>query len=227
MNPLTYLPTPAAAAAVKQSQSHVTQMINLLKIHVFSSLCSAPSPDGLHSPTTSSPASNPPYAIPLQSIGLGIGGEWTYALSLTLEEIFFGQRCRFNITRTYLSRKTKKVIIEIEVPPGCRPGTRIVCRHVGHEYRPGVFQDIAFVVEEAKHDRFVRLFDDIIAEVRLHSLRKEGGNVSFVGIDGARLGVRIDYPKDKQMKGRSIVQGAGMPMRERGRVVGRGNFVVQ
>jgi DnaJ-class molecular chaperone len=170
---------------------------------------------------------NPPYGIQLQSIGLGIGGEWTYSLSLTLEELFFGRRCRFNITRSYLSQKTKNVVIEIEVPPGCRPGTRIVCRHVGHECRPGVFQDIAFVVEEAKHNRFVRLFDDLIVEVRLPGVRKAGDDLSFVGIDGASLAVRVDYPKDKQMKGRNIIRGAGMPIRERGRVVGRGNLVVQ
>ena len=188
---------------------------------------SAPPTSFLPSPLPNSTTPNAPYGISLQSIGLGIGGEWTYSLSLSLEELFFGQRCRFNITRTYLSRKPKNVIIEIEVPPGCRPGTRIVCRHVGHECRPGVFQDIAFVVEEAKHNRFVRLFDDLIVDLRLSNVRKEGDNLSFVGIDGANLAVRVDYPRDKQLKGRSIITGAGMPIRERGRVVGRGNLVVQ
>ena len=176
------------------------------------------------------PGIPPSYPIPLPSIGLGLGGEWTYSLTLTLEELFSGKRCRFGIVRSYLTKKTKRVVIEIDIPPGCRPGTRILCRGVGHECRPGVFQDIAFVVEEAPHDHFVRLFDDLIMDVRLpcvDSLRKRGSKVPFTGIDGKSLAVQIDYPRDQQFKGRIVIKGAGMPIRERGRVVGRGNVVVQ
>ncbi|CAA7266839.1 unnamed protein product [Cyclocybe aegerita] len=172
----------------------------------------------------------PPYGIPLASIGLGRSSEWIYSLSLTLEELFTGKHCRFGITRSYISNKTKNVVIEIDVPAGCRPGTRILCRNVGHEWKPGVFQDIAFIIEEAPHDRFVRLFDDLIMDVRLpwvDSLRRQGGKVPFMGIDGRSLLIQIDYPEDKNMKGRSVIKGAGMPIRERGRVAGRGNLIVQ
>ena len=48
-----------------------------------------------------------------------------------------------------------------------------------------------------------------------------------MGIDGRSLVIQIDYSRDKSMKGRSIVKGAGMPVRERGQVVGRGNLIVQ
>jgi DnaJ family protein B protein 4 len=166
----------------------------------------------------------------LYSIGLGQSGEWIYSLSLTLEELFVGKHLRFGITRSYLSNKTKNVIIELDIPAGCRPGTRILCRNIGHEWTPGVFQNIAFVIEEAPHDRFIRMFDDLIMEVRLpwvDSLRRQGGKVPFTGIDGRGLVIQVDYPTDKNMKGRSIVQGAGMPIRERGQVIGRGNLIVQ
>lgn len=126
--------------------------------------------------------------------------------------------------------KTKKVVIEIDIPAGCKPGTRILCRNVGHEWRPGSFQDIAFIIEEVAHDRFVRLFDDLVMEVRMPwngCLKKQGGKVPFKGIDGKNLLVQVDYPKNKVMRGRSVVTGAGMPVRERGKVVGRGNLVVQ
>lgn len=172
----------------------------------------------------------PPYAIPLLSLGLGPSGEWTYSLSLTLEELFIGKHFRFGITRTYLSNKTKNVVIEIDIPAGCRSGTRILCRNVGHEWQSGEFQDIAFVIEEVPHDRFVRVVDDLVMDVRLpwvDSLRRQGGKVPFVGIDGRAMCIRIDYPKDKNMKGRSVLKGAGMPVRERGQVVGRGSMVVQ
>ncbi|KAF9532475.1 hypothetical protein CPB83DRAFT_623906 [Crepidotus variabilis] len=179
-----------------------------------------------------SPSSNPPppYSIPLQSLGIGTSGEWVYSLALTLEELFAGKRCRFGITRSYMTDKTKKVVIEIDIPPGCKPGTRIVCRNVGHEWRPGSFQDIAFIIEDVPHDRFVRLFDDLVMEVRLPwagCSKNHGGKVPFMGIDGRSLVVEVENPKDKAMRGRSIVKGAGMPVRERGKVVGRGNLVVQ
>lgn len=122
------------------------------------------------------------------------------------------------------------MVIEIDIPPGCRPGTRILCRNVGHEWQPGVYQDIAFIIEETPHDRFVRLFDDLIMDIRLpwvDSLRRQGGKVPFMGIDGRSLIIQIDYPRDKMMRGRSIVQGAGMPVRENGQVVGRGNLIIQ
>jgi len=86
------------------------------------------------------------------------------------------------------------------------------------------------VIEESPHDRFIRLFDDLVMEVRVpwvDSLKRQGGKVPFVGIDGQNLVVQIDYPRDKDMKGRSIIKGAGMPIREGGQMVGRGNMVVQ
>lgn len=170
----------------------------------------------------------PPYGHPHRSIDLP--GEWVYSVALTLEELFTGKHCHFAITRHYVSRRSKNVAIEIDIPPGCRPGTRILCRNAGHEWKPNSFQDITFVIEESPHDRFIRLFDDLIMEVRVpwvDSLKRQGGKVPFVGIDGRNLLVQIDYPRDKNMKGRSIIKGAGMPIREGGQMAGRGNMVVQ
>ncbi|KAF8813350.1 DnaJ-domain-containing protein [Phlegmacium glaucopus] len=172
----------------------------------------------------------PPYSLPLRSIGLAHSGEWVYSIALTLEELFAGKHCHFGITRYYVSGRSKNVVIEIDIPAGCRPGTRILCRNVGHEWKPNCFQDIAFVIEDSPHDRFIRLFDDLIMDVRVpwvDSLKRQGGKVPFVGIDGRNLVVQIDYPRDKNMKGRSIIKGAGMPIREGGQIVGRGNMVVQ
>ena len=176
----------------------------------------------------------PPYgpSRPHTSIDLPVvhPGDWLYSVALTLEELFTGKHCHFAITRHYVSRRSKNVAIEIDIPPGCRPGTRILCRNAGHEWKPNSFQDITFIVEESPHDRFIRLFDDLIMEVRVpwvDGLKRQGGKVPFVGIDGRNLMVQIDYPRDKNMKGRSIIKGAGMPIREGGQMVGRGNLVVQ
>jgi DnaJ family protein B protein 4 len=47
------------------------------------------------------------------------------------------------------------------------------------------------------------------------------------GIDRQNYCFRIDYPRDRVLKGKSEIRGAGMPIRNRGEVVGRGNFVIQ
>ena len=82
--------------------------------------------------------------------------EWTYPLPLTLEDIFRGKRLCYRIKRRYLSGKTKAVVLDVDVPSGCRSGTKIVFRDAGHERRDGTKQDLVFVVREAKHERFVR-----------------------------------------------------------------------
>lgn len=173
-----------------------------------------------------------PYDIPLHSVGPGAAGEWVYSMALSLEDIFMGKHFRFGITRAYLSSKSKikHVVIEIDVPAGCRAGTRILCRNVGHERKPGVYQDIAFIIEELRHDRFVRVMDDLVMDVRLpwaDSLRRQGGKVPFTGIDGRVLSIEIHYQVDKCLKGRTVIKGAGMPIREHGQVVGRGKLMVQ
>jgi hypothetical protein len=82
--------------------------------------------------------------------------EWTYPLPLTLEDIFRGKRLCYRIKRRYLTGKTKAVVLDVDVPPGCRSGTKIVFRDAGHERRDGTKQDLVFVVREATHERFVR-----------------------------------------------------------------------
>ncbi len=48
------------------------------------------------------------------------------------------------------------MVLDVDVPPGCRAGTKIVFRDAGHERRDGMKQDLVFVVREVKHERFVR-----------------------------------------------------------------------
>ena len=55
-----------------------------------------------------------------------------------------------------MTGKTKAVVLDVDVPPGCRAGTKIVFRDAGHERRDGMKQDLVFVVRELKHERFVR-----------------------------------------------------------------------
>ncbi|KAF8071851.1 hypothetical protein FPV67DRAFT_1667308 [Lyophyllum atratum] len=176
---------------------------------------------------------DPPFlnpGPPLQSLGAGSSGEWAYSLVLTLEELFSGRRCRFCVVRHFLSGRSRNVIIEIDIPSGCQRGTRILCGGVGHELPNGKLQDVAFVIEEAPHVRFSRIQDDLFLEIRLQrtdSLEQRPKKVCIKGIDGEEIGVFIDYPRDRMSTGDLSIRGAGMPIRDGGRVCGRGNLVVQ
>ncbi|GLB40332.1 putative protein folding [Lyophyllum shimeji] len=167
---------------------------------------------------------------PLRSLGLGPSGEWAYSLVLTLEELFSGRHCSFCVVRHLLSGRSKNVIIEIDIPSGCQRGTRILCRGVGHELPNGKLQDVAFVVEEALHTRYSRMQDDLFVDLQLpwtRSLEQRPKQVHIRGIDGEEISFFIDYVRDTTLKGDLSIRGAGMPIRNGGRVCGRGNLVVQ
>ncbi|KAG0701534.1 hypothetical protein DFH29DRAFT_757634, partial [Suillus ampliporus] len=57
------------------------------------------------------------------------------------------------------------VEIYIEVPPGIRSGTRIVCPRTGHQRKDGTLQDVIFLVEELPNDRFTRAKDDLFMDI--------------------------------------------------------------
>ncbi|TFK27797.1 DnaJ-domain-containing protein [Coprinopsis marcescibilis] len=179
------------------------------------------------------PSHSAPYELPLISIGLGPTGEWTYSLPLTLEDLFSGVHIDFPIVRRLLSGRARTVTLELDIPAGCRPTSRLCCRRVGHEIQPGVLQDIAFIIEQKPHARFTRLEelrDDLVLDVQVpwtDSMRQYGTEASFVGIDGQALSVFIDYPRNKATKGRNVVKGAGMPIRHGNQIAGRGDLIVQ
>ncbi|KAJ2924491.1 hypothetical protein H1R20_g12602, partial [Candolleomyces eurysporus] len=161
--------------------------------------------------------------------GLGQSGEWTYALPLSLEELFTGIHLTLPITRRLLSGRSKTVTLELDIPAGCRKGSKLVCKRVGHEVKHGVFQDIAFIIEDKVHSRFRRECDDLHVEMRVplvENLRDFGGEVPLVGVDGQLLVFFIDFPRHGAMEGRSIIKGGGMPSRHGGKVVGKGNMIV-
>ncbi|RDB26198.1 Protein psi1 [Hypsizygus marmoreus] len=167
---------------------------------------------------------------PLRSLGMGASGEWVYSLTLTLEEFFLGKHCRFCIVRHLLSGRSKNVMIEIDIPSGCQKGTKVLCRGVGHEQPNGNLQDMAFIIEEAPHDRFSRVRHDLLLTVQVpwtDALRRHPKRVYIRGLDGDEMAFHIDYARDKALSGSLSIRGAGMPVREMGKLHGRGNLVVR
>eukprot|EP00127_Corallochytrium_limacisporum_P007087 Clim_evm6s242 gene=Clim_evmTU6s242 len=135
-------------------------------------------------------------------------------LPLSLEDLYKGTVKKLKINRTILdatgaSMKADK-IIEINVKPGWKAGTKITFPGVGDE-RPGAPpQDIVFVVEEKPHDKFKREGDDIMytANIGLKDALT-GFSLNVPTLDGGQHTVRMTDIVKPGSKVR--IAGKGMP----------------
>lgn len=174
-----------------------------------------------------------PYGLPLRAINTprGVSKEWIFPLPLTLDEIYHGTTYRFVVTRELLSRETEQVEISINIPPGMHSGTRIVCPRTGHQCKDGTLQDVVFLVEEVPDERFSRVKDDLFLDVCIpwaDPLADQGGEICIQGINGKEITFTLPYPiYDKATEGQVLVKGAGMPIREGCRSIGRGDMIVR
>ncbi|KAF8150032.1 hypothetical protein B0H34DRAFT_173015 [Crassisporium funariophilum] len=161
----------------------------------------------------------------LRAAGADVPKTWQHTLNMSLEEIYMGKTFHFRLVRYRLSGKKCVVPLEVTVPPGCREGTEVILRGVGNERKDGTRQDIIFLVKESKHERFQRVHDDLILDVRLpwvDSLNKKEGEVHFTGVDGKDHMFRINYCANRILSGGAIIPGAGMPCRSgdrKGRII--------
>lgn len=156
----------------------------------------------------------PEYDSPLAR-AVGMSKEWTYTIRLTLEELFYGKKLRFRVLRCKLDGKRKTVILDVDVPPGSVHGTQMIFRGAGHEKKDGTRQDIVFIIEEAKHERFVRVKEDLMLDVRLpwvEALKKEAAVVYAKGLDGKESRFEVDFAREGNVTGTTVVSGAGMPV---------------
>ncbi|EGO24416.1 hypothetical protein SERLADRAFT_415522 [Serpula lacrymans var. lacrymans S7.9] len=175
----------------------------------------------------------PVYGSPLRPLTSprGSSKEWIFPLPLTLDDMYHGTNFRFRIIREMLSRQKKEVEIEIDIPPGCRSGTRIVCPGTGHERKDGTLQDVVFLVEEVSHDRFSRVKDDLFLDICVpwvDSLADQGGELCVEGINGEEIMFSLPYPlQDQATEGKIIIKRAGMPVFHTGKTKGRGDLIIR
>jgi DnaJ C terminal domain len=177
-----------------------------------------------------SDASFPPTTWGPKCKGKNKENESKFSIKLTLEDFFHGTRHRYRFTRYLLSGKRKTVILNVDIPPGCRPGTKIFYPGVGHERPDGTLQDVVIVIEQVPHERFGREKNDLVLDVDLlwmKTLEAEKAEILLEGLNGESFEFVINYPVDKSTRGRYVLSGGGMPIREGRSVVGRGDLIVR
>lgn len=159
----------------------------------------------------------------------GVPSEWIFPLPLTLEELCEGTAHRYRITRHLLSGKKKNVMVDIDIAPGYKKGTKIRFAGAGNEREGGAPQDVVFIVEEMPHDRFVRQGSSLVARVQislLDALTGEGKSMLIRGLNGKDIEVRIP-PRVIKPGDELRIEGAGMPIRKRGKILGQGDMVIR
>jgi len=139
----------------------------------------------------------------------------TRTFELSLEELYNGRLKKFNVTKNiideYGNKRQDAKVIEIDVKPGWRDGTKVTFHNEG-DVRPGVEPaDMIFVVKEKKHPWFTREKEHLIynAPITL-SQALRGVKLRIPHLDGSEKEVSI---VDRVISPDYIhrLVGAGMP----------------
>ena len=120
-------------------------------------------------------------------------------------------------------------VLEINVLPGWKSGTKVRFPQAGDEQPGGKSQDLIFVVEEKPHPRFRRDGNDliIIQELPLvEALTGEGGKKTIVRLDGQNL--QVQAPPWVVTPGQETrIPSEGMPVRKEGQTHKKGDLIVK
>jgi len=140
----------------------------------------------------------------------------SYAIDLSLEELYTGSRKRMKISRQRFDAQgqpiTDSKVITLDIKQGWKAGTKITFEGDGDQLRPGAKGgDVVFVIQEKKHDRFERDGNDLICR---HALSLKDAlcakSVTLITLDQRQL--TVDLSKDAITPDFvKTVPGEGMP----------------
>lgn len=148
-------------------------------------------------------------------------------LPVTLEELFYGAHKKMKIKRkTYDEasgkRKVEDKILEMDIKPGLKAGSKIKFKGVGDQEEGGQ-QDLVFIVTEKEHPTLKREGDDLKTTIEL-TLKEAltGWSKTVTTIEGRQLPVSGGGPT--QPGHRERFPNLGMPTKKPGE---RGYFIVE
>jgi len=199
-------------------------------------------PNSRPSSSRRSPRTSTQYVLP---------SEISKPLPISLEDLYHGVAAkRMKVSRKLLSGGTEEKVspprfqnvsrrsfadmsgwqvLEINVLPGWKSGTKIRFPRAGNEQPTGESQDLVFVVEEKPHPRFTRDGNDLIVTQKLslvEALTGEGGKKTIEHLDGRKLQVPVPLGVVKPGQ-RTTIPGDGMPARKEGQMHHKGDLIVK
>jgi len=154
-----------------------------------------------------------------------------YDLGCTLEQLYFGATRKLKVNRELLDSNSGSTIkaekvLQVDVQPGWKAGTKLTFKGEGDE-RPGKSaQDIVVVVKQKPHSFLQRHGDDLhfVAKVSAAQAAK-GVRVTIPTLDGRKL--VLEQPAGIKHKMQAPLRGEGMPTRSGGKGDMVVNFEIQ
>lgn len=148
-------------------------------------------------------------------------------LPLTLEELYKGVHKKMKIKRKAFDevtgkRTTQDKVLEMDIKPGLKKGSKIKFKGVGDQEEGGQ-QDLHFLIEEKNHPLFTRDGDDLHFKIDL-DLKEAltGWKRTVTTIDGKQIS--IDKSGPTQPGSIESYPNLGMPLSKKPDT--RGNFIV-
>ncbi|KAL3423938.1 dnaJ heat shock family protein [Phlyctema vagabunda] len=94
-------------------------------------------------------------------------------LKISLEEMFTGVNKKMKITRKTIDElggmsSSQERILELDIKPGLKKGSKVKFKGVGDQERDGRRSDLHFIIEEKPHPLFTRKSDDIHMDLRVN-----------------------------------------------------------
>ncbi|KAM5537149.1 hypothetical protein V8D89_009082 [Ganoderma adspersum] len=133
------------------------------------------------------------------------------------------------VGRRLLNGKTEDKVLEIQVLPGWKSGTKIRFPRAGNEQPSGESQDLVFVVEEKPHARFTRDNNDLVTTLKIplvDALTGTGTKQVVEHLDGRKI--QVSPPSDIVKPGQTtVIRGEGMPVRKAGAAKQKGDMTVK
>jgi DnaJ family protein B protein 4 len=159
--------------------------------------------------------------------------EITRPLKISLEELYQGSVKHLKVSRRLLNGTTEEKVLEIQVYPGWKSGTKIRFPRAGNEQQHGEAQDLVFVVEEKPHHVFSREGNDLVCQLRIPLVEALAGSPggdrlkkTVEMLDGRKLQVPVPLGVVKPGQ-KMTVSGEGMPIRKDGSVRKKGDLIVK
>jgi DnaJ homolog subfamily B member 4 len=152
--------------------------------------------------------------------------EITKPFKVSLEDLYSGATKRLKVGRKLLSGGTEDKVLEIQVLPGWKEGTKIRFPRAGNEQPSGEAQDLVFVVEEKPHPQFTREDNDLVCKVKLPLVEALAGGAAkktVEALDGRKLQVAVP-PGIVKPGQETRITGEGMPIRKAGK---KGDLIVR
>lgn len=151
-------------------------------------------------------------------------------LECPLDQLYTGCTKKLKITRKVFDPSTQQVreeqkILEVNVRPGWKDGTKITFEGQGDVLPNRPPQDIVFVIKEKPHEKFKRDGDNLVyrAKLSLKDALVGNGTLTIKSLDGRSIQLKLDSVIAPGT--RKVFVGEGMPLQKSPTT--RGDLIVE